>query len=490
MAKSSKTPAKPAPNDLLKTRAYINGAWMAAKNKKTFAVFNPATQEKIADVADCNASDAKAAIDAAAKAFPAWKAMLAHDRAKILKTWARLIAEHADDLAMLLTTEQGKPLAEAKGEVNAGAAMIEWAAEEARRIYGDTIPAFKNGARVITTREPIGVVAAITPWNFPHSMITRKVGPALAAGNTVVLKPAEATPLSALALAALAHHAGLPKGVLNIVPTSQAKVVGQTLTGDDRVGKLSFTGSTEVGRLLMAQCAPTLKKISLELGGNAPFIVFDDADLDKAVQGAITSKFRNAGQTCICANRIFVQRGIYPEFLKSFQKEMEKLKLGAGQEKGVQVGPLIGQDAVDKVQALLKDARAKGGKILTGGGKPEGLFLKPTLVAPANTRMTLTRKEIFGPVAAVYPFRTEAEVIRLANATEYGLAAYFYTRDLGRAFRVAEALEYGMVGVNEPVVSSETIPFGGVKHSGFGREGGPHSLDDYTNLKYTLVGGI
>ena len=353
----AKTSANTASNDLLKTRAYINGAWVGAKNKKTFDVLNPATQEKIASVPDCNAADAKTAIDAASKAFPAWKATLASDRARILRNWAGLIADNADALSNLLTLEQGKPLAESRGEVLAGSAMIEWAAEEARRIYGATIPAFKKDARVITTREPIGVVAAITPWNFPHSMITRKVGPAIAAGNTVVLKPAEDTPLSALALAELAHRAGLPKGVLNIVTSAQAKVVGLTLTGDDRVRKLSFTGSTEIGRLLMAQSAPTLKKVSLELGGNAPFIVFDDADLEKAVQGAIASKFRNAGQTCICANRIFVQKGIYPEFLKSFQKSIEKLVLGSGQQKGVQVGPLINQDAVDKVQTLIRDAK-------------------------------------------------------------------------------------------------------------------------------------
>lgn len=481
-------------NELYKNRAYINGAWVSSKSKKTFDVVNPATLEKIASVPNCNAADTKAAIDAAHAAFPAWKATLAKDRAKILKMWAGLIEANADVLADILTTEQGKPLVEAKSEILGGAAMIEWAAEEARRMYGDTIPAFKNGARVITTREPIGVVAAITPWNFPHSMITRKVGPAIAAGNTVVLKPAEATPLSALALARLADQAGLPKGVLNIVTSDQARVVGATLTGDNRIRKLSFTGSTEVGRLLMAQSAPTLKKVSLELGGNAPFIVFDDADLDLAVQGAIASKFRNAGQTCICANRIYVQAGIYSEFLKSFQKEIEKLKLGTGQQKGVQIGPLINQEAVDKVQRLLKDATVKGAKVLTGGHKSSdhgrGWFIEPTLLANAKPSMKLSTEEIFGPVAAVYQFKAEKDVIKAANNTPYGLAAYFYTKDLGRAFRVSESLEYGMVGVNEPVVSNEGIPFGGIKESGFGREGGPHSLEDYTVLKYTLMGGL
>ena len=500
MATTKKKPAKAethAQNDnahLLKNRAYINGAWVSAKNKKTFDVTNPATQEKIASVPDCNAADTKAAIDAAFTAFPAWRKTLVKDRANILRKWAALIEANIDVLANILTTEQGKPLAESKVEISGGAAMIEWAAEEARRMYGDTIPAFKDGARVITTREPIGVVGAITPWNFPHSMITRKVGPAIAAGNTVVLKPAEATPLSALALAALAHQAGLPKGVLNIVTSAQAKVVGATLTGDDRVRKISFTGSTEVGRLLVAQSAPTLKKVSMELGGNAPFIVFDDADLEKAVAGAIASKFRNAGQTCICANRLYVQKGIYTEFLKSFQKSIEKLKLGTGQEKGVQIGPLINHDAIDKVTALLKDATGKGAKVLTGGHKTDdyglGWFFEPTLIAPANQKMRLAREEIFGPVAAIFPFKTEEEVIKRANDTEFGLAAYFYTKDLGRAFRVAEGLEYGMVGVNEPVVSSESIPFGGVKQSGYGREGGPQSLEDYSLLKYTLLGGI
>lgn len=488
--KIQKTSPKAASNAHWETRAYINGRWVDAKGKKTFDVFNPATGEKIARVADAGADETKAAIAAAAKAFPAWKARLAKDRAQVLKNWASLIRMNADALAELLTTEQGKPLAEAKGEVLSGAAGIDWAAEEARRIYGQTIPAFKDGARVITWHEPVGVVGAITPWNFPHSMITRKVGPALAAGCTVVLKPAEDTPLSALALAQLAQDAGFPAGVLNIVPSSRPKVVGDILCAHDDVRKISFTGSTEVGRALMAQSAPTLKKISLELGGNAPFIIFDDADLEAAIEGVMASKFRNGGQTCICANRIFVQKSIYTKFSKSLEKAFKKLKLGDGLAAGTTVGPLINAEAVDKVESLLKDAVKKGARALCGGGRPKGQFMEPCLLVDATPAMRLAREEIFGPLAALFPFKDEKEVIGLANATEFGLAAYFYTKDLGRAFRVAEGLEYGMVAVNEPFVANESIPFGGVKHSGFGREGGPGSLEDYTVLKYALMGGL
>ncbi|MBU6234704.1 MAG: NAD-dependent succinate-semialdehyde dehydrogenase [Alphaproteobacteria bacterium] len=477
---------------LLKAQAFINGAWASASDTKTFDVTNPATGEKITAVSDCTADDAHEAVDAANAAFSAWKSALPQERAKLLRAWQNLIAEHADELAKILTSEQGKPLAEARGEIAGGIAMVAWAAEEARRYYGETIPPFKTGARAITMREPIGVVAAITPWNFPHSMITRKVAPALAAGCTVVLKPAEDTPLSALALAALAEQAGFPKGVFNVIPTSKPKDVGSVLTSSPLVRKLSFTGSTEVGRLLMQQCAPTLKRLSMELGGNAPFIVFDDADIAEAVKGAMASKFRNAGQTCICANRIFVQKGIYDAFAKALQKAIESLKTGNGMEEGVTTGPLINQDGVKKVQDLVADATAKGAKIALGGkkGKQGGTFYEPTLVLDADVSMRIAGEEIFGPVAALFPFADETEVIQMANSSEHGLAAYFYTRDIGRAFRVAEALEYGMVGINEPLLASEAVPFGGIKQSGFGREGGKQGLDDYTALKYALFGGL
>ncbi|NBX67211.1 MAG: NAD-dependent succinate-semialdehyde dehydrogenase [Proteobacteria bacterium] len=477
---------------LLKSQCFINGSWKDAENKASFAVTNPANRDEILRVADASDKEAREAVDAAAAAFPAWKNTLPKDRAKILREWHRLILKHAEELASILTSEQGKPLAEARGEIASGAAMVEWSAEEARRYYGQTIPPFKSGTRVMTTREPVGVVAAITPWNFPHSMITRKVAPALAAGCTVVLKPAEDTPLSALALAALAEEAGFPKGIFNVVPTSKPASVGNVLTDDDRVRKLSFTGSTEVGRMLMARCAPTLKRVSLELGGNAPFIVFDDADIEAAISGVMASKFRNAGQTCICANRIYVQKGIYARFAEALQKAIVGLKVGNGQETGVTTGPLINKEGLDKVNALLKDATSKGGRVACGGKQSAlgGTFYEPTLILDAKPEMRLSKEEIFGPIAALYPFETEAEVIAMANASEYGLAAYFWTKDLGRAFRVTEALEYGMVAVNESLLASEAVPFGGVKHSGFGREGGKQSLDDYTAIKYTLFGGI
>lgn len=475
---------------LLKTQAYIGGVWKNAKSAKIFAVHNPADGTEIAQVADCGAADARDAVNAAAGAFPAWRDMLASDRAKLLRAWQRLIGDHAESLAQLLTREQGKPLAEARGEIAGGAAMVEWAAEEARRVYGETIPAFKKGTQVITTREPVGVVAAITPWNFPHSMITRKVAPALAAGCTIVLKPAEDTPLSALALAELAARAGFPAGVFNVLPTSNPKDVGAVLTQHESVRKFSFTGSTEVGKALAAQCASTLKRVSLELGGNAPFIVFDDADLDTAIAGVMASKFRNNGQTCICANRIFVQKGIYPAFLKALNKAVQKLKVGAGTEDGVTTGPLINRDAAKKVKTLVTDAVSKKARLVTGGKPLKGSFYEPTILADARASMRLAKEEIFGPVAALFPFRDEDEAVALANGTEYGLAAYFYTRDVGRAFRVARRLEYGMVGVNESLLASETIPFGGIKHSGYGREGGPRGIEDYTAVKYTLFGGL
>lgn len=479
-------------NPLLKTKIFSGGQWLDAISNQTFAVINPATGQEVARVADAGATEAQAAVDAATSAFQPWKNTLPKDRTKILRAWHALVLKHAEDLAKLLSAEQGKPLAEARGEIASGAAMIEWSAEEARRYYGETIPPFKSRTRVMTMREPVGVVAAITPWNFPHSMVTRKVAPALAAGCTVVLKPAEDTPLSALALAALAEEAGFPKGIFNVVPTSNPASVGNVLTDDDRVRKLSFTGSTEVGRMLMARCAPTLKRLSLELGGNAPFIVFDDANLEDAINGVMASKFRNAGQTCICANRIYVQKGIYTRFAQALQKAVSALKLGEATEAGVTTGPLINKDGMAKVEALIKDALAKGAS-LACGGKPSalgGTFFEPTLLLDAKPDMRLSGEEIFGPVAALYSFETEGEALSMANASEYGLAAYVWTNDLGRTFRMTEALEYGMVAVNESLLASEAVPFGGVKHSGFGREGGKQSLDDYTAIKYALFGGI
>ncbi len=490
--KNGKRGADAANDDrsLLKSHAYIGGAWKTAKGGKTFAVRNPADGSVIAQVADCGAAEARDAVRAALKAFDTWRDMLAKDRAALLREWQRLIVENAENLALLLTREQGKPLAESRGEIAGGAAMVEWAAEEARRLYGETIPAFKKDTQVMTTREPVGVVAAITPWNFPHSMITRKVAPALAAGCTVVLKPAEDTPLSALALAELAERAGFPAGVFNVLPTSKPKDVGAVLTQHDGVRKLSFTGSTEIGKILAAQCAPTLKRVSLELGGNAPFIIFDDADLDTAVAGVMASKFRNNGQTCICANRIFVQKGIYPAFTKALEKAVKNLKTGDGREDGVTTGPLINRDALKKVKTLVADALAKKARLVTGGTALEGTYYAPTILADAALSMRLAKEEIFGPVAALFPFRDEKDAIELANGTEYGLAAYFYTKDMGRAFRVARRLEYGMVAVNESLLASESIPFGGIKHSGYGREGGPHGIEEYTSVKYTLFGGL
>ncbi len=477
---------------LVKTQAFINGGWHPARTGRTFAVIDPANGHTLADVADTGTDDAVAAIDAASAAFPAWRDTLPAQRAAILRDWQKRIVENAADLARLMTSEQGKPLAEAHGEIAAGAAMLGWAAEEARRSYGHTIPPFKSGTAVLTLREPVGVVAAITPWNFPHSMVTRKVAPAIAAGCTVVLKPAEDTPLSALALACLAQQAGVPAGVFNVLPASDPAAVGNVLTSDARVRKLSFTGSTDVGRRLMAACAPTLKRVSLELGGNAPFIVFDDADIDAAVAGVMASKFRNAGQTCICANRIFVETGILDRFTAALRVETGRLKLGSGLDADVTTGPVINAAGLAKIESLVADACAQGGKAVCGGRRSDlgGTFYEPTLLTGATAAMRLAKEEIFGPIAAIFPFTGESQAIALANATEYGLAAYFYTRDLGRAWRVAAALEYGMVGINEALLASESIPFGGIKQSGFGREGGPHSLDDWTLEKYLLVGGL
>lgn len=468
--------------------SFINGQWTPADSGKTFPVTNPASGEVLAEVADCGSAETQRAIEAAAAALPAWRAKTAHQRSRLLQKWHDLIMAKADELGSLMTNEQGKPLAEARGEVRYGASFIEWFAEEGKRAYGDIIPAQQSNQRLLVMKEPVGVVAAITPWNFPIAMITRKVAPALAAGCTVVLKPSEETPLSALALAELAQQAGIPDGVLNIVTGLNAAEIGQTLTQSTLVRKLSFTGSTAVGKLLLRQCADTVKKVSLELGGNAPFIVFDDADLDAAAEGALASKYRNAGQTCICSNRIFVQDSIYDAFLERFTPLVAAQKVGPGAEKGVQIGPLINQKALGKVQRLLGDAIGKGARVLTGGKHTGGNFFEPTVVADIHPDMDIMREEIFGPVAPIIRFSTEAEVIQMANNTEYGLAAYFYGRDVSRIFRVAEALEYGMVGVNTGMISSAVAPFGGVKESGIGREGSYYGLEEFLETKLVCIG--
>ena len=477
---------------LLKAESYIDGAWVPAKSGARFRVRNPATGETIAEVADCDASDAKRAIAAANAAWAAWRAKTAKERAALMRKWFELIMANQDDLARLMTAEQGKPLAETRGEVAYGASFIEWFAEEGKRVYGDVIPTFAQGKRVLVFKEPVGVVAAITPWNFPNAMITRKAAPALAAGCTFLIKPPAETPLSALALAELAHRAGIPKGVLNVVTSDKAADIGKEFTGSPLVRKFSFTGSTAVGKLLMAQCASTVKKVTLELGGNAPFIVFDDADLDAAADGAMASKYRNMGQTCVCANRLLVQDGVYDAFAAKLAERVAKLKVGNGADAGVTQGPLINEEAVEKVERLLGDATAKGAKITTGGKRhPLGrTFFEPTIVRDVTPQMEIAKEEIFGPVATLFRFKDEAEAVRIANDTEFGLAAYFYTRDVGRTIRVAEALEYGIVGVNEGIISSEVVPFGGMKESGIGREGSKYGIDDYLEIKYVLLGGI
>lgn len=475
---------------LLKTDALVGGEWMAGDSR--FDVTDPATGLKLADVANLGAAGAEAAIAAANKAWPAWRAKTAKERAAILMKWFQLMHAHADDLARILTAEQGKPLAEARGEITYGASFLEWFAEEAKRIYGETIPTTDANKRYLVIKQPIGVCAAITPWNFPIAMITRKVAPALAAGCPVVIKPAEATPLSALAAAELAQRAGMPAGVLNIVTADAAQSieVGKVLCASDVVRHLSFTGSTEVGRILAAQCAPTIKKVSLELGGNAPFIVFDDADLDSAVEGAMISKYRNAGQTCVCANRFYVQDGVYDEFVRRLSEKAQGIKVGNGFETGVNVGPLIDDQAVEKVESHVADALAKGAKLVVGGTRIGDRFYTPTVLAEVTPEMRVSREETFGPVAPVFRFQTEAEVVELANATEFGLASYFYSRDIGRIFRVGEALEYGMVGVNTGLISTAEVPFGGVKQSGLGREGARQGMDDYVEVKYLCLGDI
>ncbi|NML14204.1 NAD-dependent succinate-semialdehyde dehydrogenase [Azohydromonas caseinilytica] len=479
---------------LLKTDALINGQWIVGEAR--FEVLDPATGRALASVPNLGAAETLSAIQAAERAWPAWRAKTAKERAAILMRWYQLLQQHAEDLARLMTAEQGKPLTEARGEVTYGASFIEWFAEEAKRVYGETVPTTDNGKRYLVLKQPVGVCAAITPWNFPIAMITRKVAPALAAGCPVVIKPAEATPLSALAVAELAQRAGMPAGVLNVITADAQRSieVGQVLCDSDVVRHLSFTGSTEVGRILMKQCAPTIKKLSLELGGNAPFIVFDDADLDSAVEGALASKYRNAGQTCVCANRLYVQDGVYDAFVARLAERAGQLKVGNGFEPGVQVGPLIEPAALEKVEAHVADAQAKGARLLAGGTRVAGLgselYYAPTVLADVTSEMLCTREETFGPVAPVQRFGTEAEAIELANATEFGLASYFYSRDIGRIFRVGEALEYGMVGVNTGIISTAEVPFGGVKQSGLGREGSRHGIEDYIELKYLCLGDI
>lgn len=476
--------------NLLRQQAYINGQWVEADDNSHFGVTNPANSELITEVANLGQAETNRAIAAAKAALPAWRAKTAKERSRILRDWYNLIMLHQEDLARLLSWEQGKPLAESRGEIAYGASFIEWFAEEAKRVYGDIIPHDKQGRRLLVVKQAIGVVAAITPWNFPNAMITRKAGPALAAGCTVVLKPAAETPLSALALAELSERAGIPAGVFNIVPGTDSRAIGAELTGNPVVQKLSFTGSTGVGKLLMEQCASNIKKVSLELGGNAPFIVFDDADLDAAVQGAIDSKFRNSGQTCVCTNRVLVQDGIYDEFSRRLAAAVAELKVAPAHAEGAQQGPLINAKAVAKVQEHIGDALAKGATLLTGG-KPHtlgGSFFEPTVLGDVTTEMQVARDETFGPLAPLFRFSTEEQAIAMANDTEFGLASYLYTRDLGRAWRVSEALEYGMVGVNEGLISTEAAPFGGIKQSGLGREGSHYGIDDYIEQKYICLG--
>ncbi|MDE2567217.1 MAG: NAD-dependent succinate-semialdehyde dehydrogenase [Burkholderiales bacterium] len=475
---------------LLKTEGLIGGAWVGPQAR--FEVRDPATGEVLAQVANLGPVDAAAALSAAEKAWPAWRAKTAKERAAVMMRWYALLLQHADDLARIMTAEQGKPLAEARGEVVYGASFIEWFAEEARRVYGQTIPTTDNNKRYLVIQQPIGVCAAITPWNFPIAMITRKVAPALAAGCPVIIKPAEQTPLSALAVAELAQRAGMPAGVLNVLcaDAENSVEIGKVLCSSDVVRHLSFTGSTEVGRILARQCAPTVKKLSLELGGNAPFIVFDDADLDSAVEGALASKYRNAGQTCVCANRLYVQDAVYDRFVEMLAARAGAIRVGNGFEPGVTQGPLIDAAALAKVERHVADALAKGARCVVGGRRIGERHFEPTVLADVTAEMACAREETFGPVAPVFRFDTEAEAIAMANATEFGLASYLYTRDVGRIFRVAEALEYGMVGINTGLISTAEVPFGGVKQSGLGREGGAQGIEDYVETKYLCLGDI
>jgi succinate-semialdehyde dehydrogenase / glutarate-semialdehyde dehydrogenase len=474
---------------LFRQACYIDGAWIDAAGRPSIDVDNPATGEVIGTVPKLGRVETRAAIDAAARAFPEWRRKTGKERANVLRRWFELVLANQEDLAQLMTAEQGKPLGESRGEVVYAASFLEWFGEEAKRVYGDTIPGHQPDKRIVVTKEPIGVAACITPWNFPLAMITRKAGPAIAAGCTVVLKPASQTPFSALALAELAERAGVPKGVLNVV-TGSATEIGAELTSNPTVRKLSFTGSTEIGKLLMSQCASTVKKLSLELGGNAPFIVFDDADLDKAVEGAILSKYRNTGQTCVCANRLLVQDAVYDAFAARLADAVGRLKPAPGTEAGATQGPLIDDKAVEKVESHIADATAKGAKVLVGGRRHPlgGRFFEPTILTDVTPTMAVAREETFGPVAPLFRFRDEHDAIRMANDTEFGLAAYFYGRDLSRVWRVAEALEYGIVGINTGIISTEVAPFGGVKESGLGREGSKYGIEEFLEVKYLCIG--
>ncbi|MSP93916.1 MAG: NAD-dependent succinate-semialdehyde dehydrogenase [Alphaproteobacteria bacterium] len=479
-------------NSLLRDAAYIDGEWRAARSGARFAVRNPATGEVIAEVADLLEDDVRDAIEAANRAWGPWRAKTAKERAGLMRKWYEMMMAAQEDLAQLMTAEQGKPLAESRGEIAYGASFVEWFAEEGKRVYGDVIPTNAKGRRILVMKEPVGVVAAITPWNFPNAMITRKVAPALAAGCTAVIKPAQLTPLSALALAELAHRAGIPKGVFNVVTSTKSARVGRELTGNPLVRKFSFTGSTPIGKELMAQCAATVKKVSLELGGNAPFIVFDDADLDAAVKGAMASKFRNMGQTCVCANRFLVQDGVYDAFAEKLGVAVAALKVGDGAAPGVDQGPLINMAAVEKVESLIAEGVAKGAKIVQGGHRHKlgRTFFEPTIIRDAKPDMEFAREEIFGPVVTLFRFHSDEDAIRMANDTEYGLAAYFYARDVGRIFNVLEGLEYGIIGVNEGLISTEIAPFGGMKESGIGREGSKYGIEEFLEIKYVAMGGL
>ncbi len=479
-------------SELVATQGLINGKWIAADSGATLVVDNPATGEVLVEIADMGAAETRRAIDAASAAFPAWSGLTAKQRGQILEKWHDLILENQDELAAILTSEQGKPLAEAKGEVVYGAAYIKWFSEEARRVYGDIIPSAQPGQRHLVIKQPVGVVAAITPWNFPNAMLARKLAPALAAGCTVVCKPAAETPLSALALGLLAEKAGVPAGVINMVVGSDAPAIGNALTSSAVVRKVTFTGSTPVGKLLMKQCADTVKRTSMELGGNAPIVIFDDADLDQAINGALLSKFRNSGQTCICSNRLLVQRGIYDRFIERLSEAVGAFRLGSGLDEATTHGPLITEKAANSVHEKVQDAVAQGARVVMGGefGAQGSRFYQPTILADATPDMRVFQEEIFGPVAPVICFDTEEEAVELANSTEYGLAAYVFTQNLGRIWRVSEALDFGMIGINETIISTETIPFGGVKESGQGREGSKYGLDDYLETKYICLGGL
>ncbi|WGL17907.1 NAD-dependent succinate-semialdehyde dehydrogenase [Microbulbifer bruguierae] len=478
--------------DLLRKHAYINGQWIDSDSGETLDVINPASGETVATIASCGADETRRAIEGANEAWPEWRDLTVKERAKILRDWYNLIVDNADDLAKILTAEQGKPLAEARTEILYGANYLEWFAEEAKRAYGDVIAPPSKDKRIVVIKQPVGVTASITPWNFPSAMIARKVAPALAAGCTFVAKPASETPLSALAMAVLAEQAGVPKGVFSVVVGKSSRAIGKEMTTNPLVRKFTFTGSTAVGKQLQAQCAETIKKTSMELGGNAPFIVFDDADIDEAVKGAIVCKYRNAGQTCVCANRILVQESVFDVFAEKFSAAVNALKLGNGMEEGVDVGPMINPGAVNDVRALVEDAISKGAKNLNEGGPSElgECFYTPTVVSGVDDTMKLFREEIFGPIAPLYKFSSEEEAIQIANDTEFGLASYFYARDIGRIWRVAEGLEYGMVGINEGIISNEMAPFGGIKQSGTGREGSKYGIDDYLEIKYLCMGGI